>query len=80
MSGIEKRAARRRVVNRNVRLRWSVAEMPAIVRNSSADGAMLIVNAALAPGAKATILSDAREIPVTVMWSRDGYVGVQFDR
>jgi hypothetical protein len=76
---INNRGVRRRVVNRRVRLRWAAAELPAIVRNCSIYGAMLIVDAALVPGCAATIISGAEEFPVTVRWSREGQLGVEFD-
>lgn len=67
------------MVSRRVRLRWALAELPAIVRNCSVDGAMLTIDAALAPGSLATIISDGGEFPVTVRWSRDGQIGVEFE-
>jgi hypothetical protein len=72
------RRAVRRPIARRVRLRWAIAELPAIVRNYSQHGAMLTIDAALLPGSMATIISGAREFPVTVRWSRDGQVGVEF--
>lgn len=66
-------------MNCRVRRRWAAAELPAIVKNCSAYGAMLEVDAALVPGCAATIISGALEFPVTVRWSRAGQLGVEFD-
>ena len=78
MSGQVPRRAARRPINRRVRLRWAIAELPAIVRNYSQYGAMLTIDAALQPGSLATIISGSKEFPVTVRWSRDGQIGVEF--
>ena len=78
MFPIDQRASPRRRVKKRVRLRWSVADVPATIQNESKGGAMLVVDGAPPRGTIATILSGMEELTVMLMWADGRRAGVRF--